>query len=87
MELTSRVGRFEVSGLFFRRLAPDEGTNLFHRMVVLDVRTHLDCGVREYLCIHPDFRPRAEGERVPLYHAVFDSKSAFPAWVEIRDGR
>jgi hypothetical protein len=81
-DFTSRVGRFKVSGVFFRRLAPDEGTNLFDRMVVLDVQRNFMTDEREYFCIHPDFRPRVEGEIAPEYTAIFEAGRVHPRWIE-----
>ena len=83
-DYTSRVGRFKVSGRFFHWLAPGEGVNLFHNMVVLQCHQSYMTDQREYFAIHPDFRPRKEGEVVPEYNAVFSDGQVFPKWEEIK---
>lgn len=83
--MNRRIGRFRVSPDFFVRLKPDEGVNLFHRMVVLRTQDHFLSRDREYLAIHPDFREVAEGELFPEYRAVFDTKSLYPTWVEVKE--
>lgn len=81
-ELPSRVGRFKVDAFFFFRRAPEEGLNLFDRMVVLDIRHDYLTGMREYVATHPDFEPRVEGALVPEYKAVFSTESSIPKWVK-----
>lgn len=81
--MNRRIGRFRVSPVFFVHLGPDEGVNLFHRMVVLRTQEHFLSHDREYLAIHPDFRVVAEGEQFPEYRAVFDTTSPYPTWVEV----
>ena len=80
--MSRKIGRFKVAGLFFRNLAADEGANLFHGMVILDVR-HCWGDEVEYFAMHPDFRLIATGEIVPEYRAIFDSISAVPQWEEV----
>lgn len=83
-KIASRVGRFRVAAYFFVRLAPLEGTNVFRDMIVLDVETSWETCDRWYTAIHPDFRPRAEGEKIPEYQAVFHPGSVYPEWVEVK---
>jgi hypothetical protein len=75
-----RIGRFYVSARFFDSLTPDEGTNLFHRMIVL--RAELDrCSYRtEYMAYHPDFRISEDHAFIPEYRAVFSKDSVYPVW-------
>lgn len=79
-----QLGRFKVSGLFFRGLTPRMGVNLFRGMVVLDVQRAFYSDEREYLAMHAQFRPVPLGEVIPLYEATFDAHSATPIWTEVK---
>lgn len=79
----SQRGRFFVDALFFAGLDADEGVNLFHRMVVLDVRHNLGWDAREYVALHHQFRPVAVGELTPEYKGVFELGQIHPRWVEV----
>ena len=70
--------------LFFVRMAPLEGVNVFRDMIVLDVEHDWRTGDRWYTAVHPHFRPKGEGEIIPEYQAVFSQGSATPTWVEIK---
>jgi hypothetical protein len=78
-----RLGRFKVDDEFFRELGHDVGVNLFVGMAVLDIRHDVIDAVREYVAAHRDFRPVREGERIPLYRAVFRDGVVLPEWQEI----
>jgi hypothetical protein len=85
--LPRQIGRFVVHGNFFDRLYPDEGTNLFESMVVLDVKHDWHNNEREYLAVHPAFREVAVGELVPRYHAIFRHEhgaTSLPEWQEVK---
>jgi hypothetical protein len=78
-----KVGKFYVSRCFFRSLGDDEGTNLFHRMVVLRAHEDFCRNSTVYIAIHPDFRQIDQGEITPEYEAIFNSTSAYPKWREL----
>lgn len=82
-DFSNKYGRFTVAHRFYDRLGPDEGVNLFHRMVVLDVKHSFMSHTAEYMAIHPDFRPVSEGEVIPEYVGQFTSDSPYPIWVEV----
>lgn len=77
---TNKIGRFVVAEGFFDRLAAGEGVNLFHNMIVLDVRRDFMSRQVEYIAIHPDFHPLPEGCIVQTYTATFTSGSPYPTW-------
>ncbi len=83
--MTNKKGRFFVNGGFFQGLNHGEGVNLFHGMIILDVR-HDFCNDRaEYIAIHEDFKPVVEGRIIPEYIGVFNSKSIYPKWELVND--
>jgi hypothetical protein len=53
-------------------------------MIVLDVRLDYLSEQREYFAIHPNFRPRKEGELIPEYRAIFKPGEVHPTWEEIK---
>lgn len=81
------VGRFKVSGLFFRKLQPLEGVNLFRDMVVLDVQYDINEDVRSYVAIHPQFDPIKVGEMLPEYVAMFHDGTSTPTWERVASPR
>lgn len=83
---SKRRGVFYVSGLFFRDLREDQGTNLFNRMIVLHAVNRFDIDATEYYVIHPDFEEIKEGERIPRYKPLFWKGSPFPQWVRVPGG-
>jgi len=80
---TRNYGRFFVSGRFFWDLKPDEGTNLFHRMVVVRVEQQINADRIEYTAVHPDFEPLEPGHLIPEYNAVFHDGEIYPQWVKV----
>jgi hypothetical protein len=79
------VGRFVVDDVFFLgygRREPNDGVNLFHNMVVLDVRREFHRATREYIAMHPDFRRVETGEQIPEYVATFEAGEIHPKWTE-----
>ena len=82
MKNGTRIGKFKVSRRFYDGISHGEGVNLFHNMVVLDVRYDLLSAYLEYVAIHPDFEPREDGEELREYGAHFTDKSSIPKWVE-----
>jgi hypothetical protein len=81
----SRIGRFRVAALFFVNMAPLQGVNVFKDMIVLDVTHDWATHDRWYTAVHPHFRPKAEGEIIPEYQAVFSPGSVYPFWMEVRE--
>jgi hypothetical protein len=83
---TTRIGTFTVNRRFFERLDVDEGTNLFHRMVVLRAETEWNTGNTRYFAIHPQFDRTSLGDLTPEYEAVFDAGEVYPRWVRKQNG-
>lgn len=76
------IGMFRVSREFFEDVFPEQGSNLFHKMIVLEARVDWYRGYTLYTAIHPDFRKVSEGETIPNYKGIFSSDSSYPKWVE-----
>ena len=83
MKRPRNLGIFYVHMDFFNDLAPGEGVNLFHDMVVLRAVEKYEQNSIEYIAAHPQFRQVDMGEMLPEYEARFDSTSALPTWVEV----
>lgn len=81
MKSGTRIGKFRVSRRFFEGISHDEGVNLFHNMIVLDVRHDITSAYVEYVAIHPDFEPRKDGDVLREYKAHFTERSSTPKWV------
>lgn len=81
--VSPRRGWFSVDFRFFDRLDVDEGVNLFHRMVVIDVQHKYFDNRVVYHAIHPGFRAVTPGEIIPEYRGVFSPNSIYPTWVEV----
>lgn len=79
------LGRFYVHRIFFENIQPDEGINLFSRMVILEAKSSWSSPRIEYIAFHADFRLINECDLIPEYEAIFDSTSAAPKWVEKRN--
>lgn len=80
----NKRGFFEVADKFFDGLETLQGINLFHNMIVLDVRRDFLRPCREYYVIHPDFRGISIGEIVPKYQGIFTDGEIYPKWVEVK---
>lgn len=82
--MSNRIGTFKVDDRFFNKLEPGDGTNLFHDMVVLDIRHDYLSRDRTYFAVHPAFRPVLQGEKYPEYIAIFRDGTALPEWQELK---
>lgn len=78
---TRRVGRFFVAEEFYQDLDPDDGLNIFHRMVVLRAVDAATRFATEYTAVHPAFDEVPRGAVIPTYTAVFTIGSQYPTWV------
>ena len=77
-----RYGKFRVHGRFFRDLAPPDGVNLFHGMVVYAVEQSFAADERIYYATHRSFRELDRGELAPEYIATFHAGEIHPTWLE-----
>lgn len=84
---TSRVGKFKVAGMFFRRIEMIDGkmagANLFDGMVVVQIERDFGTDQVTYYGLHPQFREVPTGEQTPEYTAAFDCGSVTPRWTEV----
>jgi hypothetical protein len=80
MTASRRLGRFKVTGAFFRNLQPGEGINLFHNMVVLRAEQDMTTDATNYVAMHPDFEEVPEGQVLPIYTASFAQGQIHPKW-------
>lgn len=77
---TRKLGKFKVDLVFFKNLEVGQGHNLFHKMIILEVKQEWEYDCIEYIGVHEQFAEVPKGQIIPEYVAIFFNDSIYPRW-------